>query len=717
MHTPPQAERRPHEITQHGDTRVDPYYWLMDRESDEVRRHLDAENAYRKASLAHLAPLEQTIFEEIKSRVVETDTSVPVRKDRWWYFERTTEGLDYPASCRVPVIGDGVTPPVVTPGVALPNEQVILDENVEAAGHDFLSVGVVAVSPDDAWVAVGTDFEGNERHRVTFRSLVGTAPLSDVLDDVYYGFAWANDSRHVFYTKVDATMRPWQLWRHELGTTQSDDVVVHQEDDPQYFISVGRTRDDRVIQVVLNSSMTTEVRWIDADEPHADFAIIDERRHGIEYAVEHYVSASGERFWVKTTNEDAMDFRLMVRRVSDDTWREVIAHREGTRLDGVDAFAGYLVASERLDGSAVVRVIPLVAGSDPFAGDLLANSLLVANDVVPSTTLLLDTPSFETTHVRVVTTSMVTPRMVQDVELATGATTLRKQQVVAGSFEATNYVTCRIWVSASDAQRIPVSVVARRDLVTVHDDGTFTPNAPSPMLLYGYGSYEISMDPSFSVFRLSLLDRGVIFAIAHVRGGGEMGRSWYEMGKLEQKPTTFSDFVRVGRYFVDENWTTSNQFAAQGGSAGGLLMGAVMNLDPELFRAVVAAVPFVDALTTMLDDSLPLTSNEWEEWGNPAADPKAYRTMKSYSPYDNLRDDVVYPTILATGGLNDSRVGFWEPAKWVLALRDRNPKNTVYLKMEMGAGHGGPSGRYEAWRDEANELAFVISQITDQAAS
>ncbi len=711
MVTPaPRAPKRPFEITRHGDTRIDPYYWIMDRESEEVTELLTAENAFVAESLAHLKPLETTIFDEIKARVVETDTSVPVRRDGWWYFDRTKEGLEYSISCRVPTGNDLVTPPTIDADSTLPGEQIILDENVEAEGHDFLSVGILSVSPDDSWVAVGTDTNGSERHRVTIRPLAGQTACSEVLTDVYYGFTWASDSRHIFYTKVDEAMRPWQLWRHEIGTDQSSDALVLQEDDPQYFVGVSRSRDRQVIIVTLSSSMTSEARWIPANNPTAPLTLLDERQHGIEYGVEHYQSPTGANFWLKVTNEQATDFRLMVREESEGSWRELIGERSGNRLDGVEAYAKYLVLSERVDGCAAVRVLPLLTSGDPFGDGALERSYLLTSGVSPHTIVAADTPTYDTEYLRIVETSLITPRRVADVNLATGEMITRKQQEVRGGFKAENYVTGRIWVPASDGQLIPVSVVARRDLVTVGADGHLSPIGEAPMLLEGYGSYEISFDPAFSAFRVSMLDRGVIYAIAHIRGGGEMGRAWYEMGKLAQKPTTFSDFVTCARWFVEHKWTTSDRFAARGGSAGGLLMGAVMNLDPTLFTAVVAEVPFVDALTTMLDASLPLTTNEWEEWGNPDADPLAYRTMKGYSPYDNLRTER-YPTLFATGGLNDSRVGFWEPAKWVQALRDANDNNVAYLKMEMGAGHGGPSGRYDAWRDEAAVYAFILNAL------
>ncbi|MFZ0768764.1 MAG: S9 family peptidase [Acidimicrobiales bacterium] len=717
MPKPPAAPQRPHAITRHGDTRIDPYYWLMDRENEEVLSLLRAENEYLEAELAPLKTLEDELFEEIKSRVEETDISVPVRKGRWWYFVRTREGLNYSISARVPVIGDDLTPPVIDPERTLEDEQVILDENLEAEGHDFLSVGVLALSPDERWVAVGTDFEGSEKHHVNVRPMAGQLPIDDELDDVYYGFAWANDNRHFFYTRVDEAMRPWQLWRHELGTKSSDDILVYQEDDAQYTVSVGRSRDDLMIVVILNSSMTSEVRYVAADEPTAALNLLEERRHGIEYGVEHFVDSQGHAWWLKMTNEGATDFRLLARPVLGGEWREIVPERSGCRLDGVDAFASFLALSERENGCAAVRLVPLLSGDDPFGESMIERSALVEGGAFPNTVVLTSNPNFDTPQLRVLITSLITPRLVADVVVESGELIVRKQQKVLGGYDESSYVTGRLWVTASDHVRVPVSVVARRDLVKVNDDGSIEPRQPSPFLLYGYGSYEISIDPSFSSLRLSLLDRGVIFAIAHIRGGGEMGRSWYEMGRLAQKPTTFSDFIAVARALIDTGWTSAAQLAIRGGSAGGLLMGAVMNDAPELFRAVVAEVPFVDVVTTMLDDSLPLTTGEWEEWGNPDASATSYRTMKSYSPYDNVRatkEDgtaVVYPRVFASGGLNDSRVGFWEPAKWALQLRDANRENYVVLKMEMGAGHSGVSGRYDAWRDEAQVLAWLLNEV------
>jgi oligopeptidase B len=717
--TPPIVPQRPFSITRHGDTRVDPYYWLMDRENEEVLAHLRAENDYLVQELTPLKPLEDKIFEEIKSRIEETDISVPVRRGSWWYFDRTREGLNYPISARVPAQGNDLTPPHIDAETTLEGEQVILDENLEAGGRDFLSVGILAVSPDDNWVVVGTDFEGNERHHVTVRPLAGQDPIDDSLEDVYYGFAWAIDSQHFFYTRVDDAMRPWQLWRHALGTAASADVLVLQEDDEQYNVSVGRSRDDAVICVSVGSSMTTEVLYLAADDPTGELSLLEPRRHGIEYGVEHFIDETGRGWWLKITNEEATDFRLLARLEDEGAWRELIPERPGNRLDGVDAFKDFLAISERLDGCATFRLISTLSGDDPFGANMIGRATLVEDTSYPSTQALAGNPNYDTPQVRFIGTSLITPRLVADVVVTTGEIIVRKQQKVLGNFDPTRYVTGRLWVTASDGAQIPVSVVGRSDLLTLGPHvGEIAPTQPSPLLLYGYGSYEISIDPAFSSLTLSLLDRGILFAIAHIRGGGEMGRSWYEMGRLAQKPTTFSDFVAVARTMVANGWTSPDQLAARGGSAGGLLMGAAMNQAPGLFKAVIAEVPFVDVVTTMLDASLPLTIGEWEEWGDPDASASAYRTMKSYSPYDNVRDTNddgstrVYPHLYAAGGLNDSRVGFWEPAKWVLKLRDTNTANIAYLKTEMGTGHGGPSGRYDAWREEAQILAFLINEIS-----
>ena len=717
MPTSPRAPQRPHAITRHGDTRIDPYYWLMNKEDPEVLAHLAAENEHTAEMLAPQAELRETVMAEFRAHIEETDISVPVRRRDYWVYERTLEGLNYGIACRLPAEAGDLTPPEIDPLNPPANEQVMYDENVEATGHDFHSTGIFSVSPDDAWVAVGTDVTGDELHHVTFRPLNVQAAPSDEIENVSYGCTWSADSTYFFYTRVDDALRPFQIWRHELGTDSSGDVLVHEELDPEYTIAVGRSLSHDMLYLSMSSSMTTELWYLDGATPTGDFRVFEPRRHGVEYDAEHFTDAAGQGWWIKVTNEEAKDFRALIRRERDGEWRELIAHRPGTRLDGIELFATCFVIVERFEGQPSVRIVSLLEGDDPFGADVLERAQALSAGAKPSAVFVSANPEFHTPLLRVQMTSMITPRLVADIVVATGERLVRKQQIVKGGYVEADYVSSQRWVRASDGVLVPVTVVAKRGTLVPSDDGTLVAPSPAPMVLYGYGSYEASMDPFFSAMRLSLLDRGVIFAIAHVRGGGELGRTWYEMGRLDQKATSFSDFVAVARDCIDAGLTTPAQLAARGGSAGGLLMGAVMNLAPELFRAVLAEVPFVDSLTTMLDASLPLTIGEWEEWGNPDASADTYRIMKGYSPYDNVSptnpdgSERVYPHLLALAGLNDSRVGFWEPTKWVQKLRDANEKNVVYLKVEMGAGHGGPSGRYDAWRDEAMSLAFLLSEI------
>lgn len=717
MSIAPRAPQRPFAITRHGDTRHDPYYWLMDKRDPEVVAHLEAENRFTSDALASQEPLRAALFQEFKDHIEETDVSVPTRRRNYWYYDRTVEGLSYPIVCRLPVSGDDRTPPVIDPTTPPPGEIIIVDENVEAAGHDFFSVGVLAISPDEQWVALGIDVDGDELHRVTFRPLGDQPPVDDELIDVSYGFVWAPDSRHCFYTRVDDALRPYQIWRHERSTPSSADVLVYEETDPEYTVAIGRSNDDQVLYLALSSSMTTEVRTLRADNPTGTFTVMHPRTPGVEYDLEHAARPDGSAWWISVTNEDAKDFRALVRRTDGTEWRELIPHRPGVRLEGIAAFATFFVIVERWEGCPSLRIVRALDGDDPFGTDFLERATVVDAGQSPASVFLGGSGDYDTPLLRVQLTSMTTPRLVADIDVATGTRLTRKQQSVKGGYDEAAYITGRLWVPASDGVRIPVTVVAKRGVVTTNDEGDLVVPQPAPLVLYGYGSYEISIDPYFSAMRLSLLDRGVIFCVAHIRGGGEMGRSWYEMGRLDQKATTFSDFVAVARALVDQQWTTPQQLAARGGSAGGLLMGAVMNAAPELFACVLAEVPFVDVVTTMLDASLPLTTGEWEEWGNPDASATSYRIMKGYSPYDNVSatnpDGSLrrYPRLLATGGLNDSRVGFWEPAKWVQKLRDANPANEAFLDIKMEAGHGGPSGRYDSWRDEAKGLAFLLSGI------
>jgi oligopeptidase B len=694
---PPVAARRPVTLEAHGDVRTDDWFWLRDKDDPAVIAYLEAENAWTESAMSGSRPLQEALFAEMVARIEETDLSVPVRKGPWCYYSRTVEGSDYGIHCRRAADG---------PEDA---EVVLLDENLLADGHDYFALGNFSISPDHRWLVYSTDCTGGERYTMRFRDLSTGSEAAESIIDTSYGAAWANDDVTVFYVRVDEAMRPHQLWRHRVGTDPAADVLVVEEPDDHFYLGVSRTKDDRYVLCGLDSKVTSEVRVLDADDPDGAFRVIEPRRQGIEYSVDHDRgdSASGRtsRFLI-VTNDGAEDFRLM--EAPDDTpgrehWSEVLPARDSVRLDAVDPFAEYLAIYERQDGGTRIRVIEHASGV----------STPVVQPESPSTVWGEANPEYDATVLRYGYTSLATPRSVYDLDLETGELALRKRQPVLGGFDPTHYRTERHWAMAGDGTRVPISLVYRPDLVGDPSDA----RGGAPCLLYGYGSYEASMDPTFSSLRLSLLDRGFIFAIAHVRGGGEMGRHWYENGKLAAKPNTFSDFVACARHLVAGGWTTADRLVARGGSAGGLLMGAVANLAPALFRAIVAEVPFVDCLTTILDETLPLTVLEWEEWGNPVEDIAIYEVMKAYSPYDNVAaqgpdgSPLRYPDILATGGLSDPRVGFWEPAKWVAKLRAANPANKVLLKMEMGAGHGGPSGRYDAWKDEAFVYAFILEAL------
>ena len=698
---PPAAPARPARLVHDGDERIDPWFWLRERDDPEVLAHLDAENVYTRDALAHLASLRSKLFDEIVGRVQETDTTAPIRRGAFEYFTRTVEGLQYGVHCRQPARGDALPDPLAAPG-SPPGEVVVLDENALAAGHDYFAVGDLTVSPDQVVAAYSTDTSGGERYELRFRAVAvdetPTHELADVVADVYYGVAWANDDATVFYTRPDDAMRPWQVWRHGLGTPASDDVLVFQEDDDRFYVNVGRTRSGRFLVITSASKITSEVWLVDADVPDSPATIVEPREQGHEYHVEHHAGPAGDRLYVLTNADGAENFALAVTPVASPgraSWRTVLPHRADTRLDDVDAFAGFLVVSERAEAVERLRVLTL-----DDAGDVSDDHVLAMPDEVYSA-WLGGNPDYDVTSVRYQYTSLVIPTSAYDYEPATRTAMLVKRQPVLG-YEPERYESRRAWATAADGTRVPISIVYRRDL---------RGDEPRPLLLYGYGSYEVSIDPTFSASRVSLLDRGVVFAIAHVRGGGELGRRWYEEGKLLQKTNTFTDFVACAEHLVAEGWTSPDRLAARGGSAGGLLMGAVANLHPELFHAIVAEVPFVDCLTTILDESLPLTITEWEEWGDPVHDPAVYELMKSYSPYDNV-EAKAYPAMLVTGGLNDPRVQYWEPAKWVAKLRaTKTDDHLLVLKMEMGAGHSGPSGRYDAWRDEAFVLAFLLDQF------
>ena len=699
MLEPPVARRDPVVREHHGDLFEDPYAWMADRDSDELRELLVGENAYATERTEHLRPLAEKVFEEFRSRIEETDLSVPVRHHRWWYYSRTVEGEQYAVEARV-LAAAHPERPTLEAGRPPAGEQVLLDHNEEGRDHEFFAVGASEVSPSGDLLAYAVDVVGDERYDVRVRRIEDGVVLDDTVRQTGGSLAWSLDARHLFYTRVDDAWRPHQVWRHEVGTPAEDDVLVHEETDERFFVGVGSSRDDRLILIAIGSKTTSEFRLLDADDPLGTPRVVAERRQGVEYDVEPF----GDQMLV-THNANRVNFELAVAAVtstSAEDWVPLGVTSEDEYVTGAEGFDDFIAVSLRREGGTGVRVVL----RDPAA----PNGLGEAHDIAvgePIGTLHVGVnPEASTSSLQIVHESLVTPRTVEDYDVRSRAFTLLKQQHVRGDVDLTQYRQRREWATAADGTRIPISLVHRHDVTA---DGT------APGLLNAYGAYGISSDPWFSVLRLSLLDRGWVFAIAHVRGGSELGRSWYDDGKLEAKPNTFTDFIACADHLVETGVVAPNRLAAEGGSAGGLLMGAVVNLAPERFRFVHAQVPFVDALTTVLDPSLPLTVVEWEEWGNPLEDPAAYALMKSYAPYENVRP-TRHPSLLVTAGLDDTRVYVTEPAKWVAALRhadrDVDEPAQILFRTEMAAGHGGRSGRYDLWRQWAWETAVLIDQTS-----
>ncbi|MDV7134824.1 S9 family peptidase [Williamsia muralis] len=690
---PPVAKKIPFERKHHGDTVIDHYEWLRDKEDPEVIAFLEQQNEYTTAHTADLADLRADIYNEIKGRTQETDMSVPTRRGQYWYYARTEEGKQYALRARCPIAGpDDWTPPTVEPGQSVPGEEILLDSNVEAEGTDFFSLGALSVSEDGNLLAYSVDTAGDERYTMRFKDLRTGELLADEIRDTAPGALWSLDGNHVFYQTVDEAWRPDTVWRHDLGAGTPDVKVFH-EPDEQYWVGIGGTRSDKYLMITLGSKITTEVRILDAADPTGEFTVVWPREEGVEYGVEHAVIDGRDRFLI-LHNKNAENFELLDAPVTNPTdTRVLVPHDPEVRIEDVDAFAGQLVLSYRrealprlsiaqLDGSGTPEFVEVSFDEELYSAGLGGN------------------PEWAAPRLRIGYTSFINPTEVFDLDVATGERTLLKRQQVLGDFDPADYEQYRDWATASDGTKIPLSVIRRRE----HADG------PAPTLLYGYGSYESSNDPGFSISRLSLLDRGVVFVIAHIRGGGEMGRHWYETGKTLTKKNTFTDFVAAAQHLIETGVTTPEQLVGEGGSAGGLLIGAVANLAPELFNGILAVVPFVDPLTSILDPSLPLTVIEWDEWGNPLADKTVYEYMKSYSPYENV-DAKPYPQILAVTSLNDTRVLYTEAAKWVARLQDSTTGDApILLKTEMKAGHGGVSGRYKQWEEVAFEYAWVLRQ-------
>jgi len=672
---PPRAKVVPHPLVTHGDVRIDDYYWLADRDDPEVLAYLEAENAYTEAKTAHTRGLRETLFEEIRGRIKQDDSTVPYLRDGFWYYRRTEAGKAYPIFCRKKGTLDAA-------------EEILLDVNALAEGHAFCSVAGLDVSRDGARLAYGIDTRGRRIYTLRVKDLRTGEPLPDTIPEVTGNVVFANDGRTLFYTKQDpVTLRAYQVFRHTLGTDPAGDALVFEETDDTFDVRVSRTRSNRFLLVTSRQTLSTEVRFLDADDPSGEFRILQPRERNHEYSVDH----RGDRFYV-VTNLDAPNFRLVeapVESPGKEKWVEVVPHRPDVLLERVALFRDHLVLLERKAGLPRIRIRSL-AGSQEHEIEFPEP----AYDVRPS-----DNREFDTTLFRFEYSSLKTPDSVYDYDMTTGRQTLRKRDEILGGFDPANYRVERLEAPARDGRvAIPISLVRRVD---PERDG------PRPLLLYGYGSYGASMDAGFNPAILSLVDRGFTYAIAHVRGGQELGRAWYEDGKLARKMNTFTDFIDCAEYLVRTERTSPDHLYALGGSAGGLLMGAVVNLRPDLFHGVVARVPFVDVVTTMLDDSIPLTTSEYDEWGNPNVK-EDYATMLAYSPYDNVAAKA-YPNLLVTTGLHDSQVQYFEPAKWVAKLRAKKTDgNLLLLKTNMQAGHGGASGRYERYKETAFLYTFLL---------
>ncbi len=691
----PQARRLPTITQLHGIERTDEYGWLRDREDPAVLTHLAAENAYTAQMLAPTEALQEAIFQEIKARIQETDMSLPTRKGGWSYLTRTIEGVQYPIHLRRPSDREADESA----------DQVLLDENELATGHDFFSLGTFEPSHDHNLLAWATDTTGEELYELRITDLRSDTLLPDVLEDTAPGVVWSADNNALLYVTLDDLMRPYKLWRHVLGTDQAQDELIHEEPDERFYLGIGLSSTDQYVIVSTGSQVTSDVHVMSTEAVNqpgcsAALRLVEPRVDGVEYSLDHHYAVDGSQRFFAVSNHEREGFRLYsvpMESLGQAHWTDLGLQPDTddeypVKLDGFDLFQRAMVVHERADALERFRIVALDdAGSRKSVTTLWQPEPV--HTVWPG-----GNPEFKSTSYRFGYTSPVTPPTIFEQDLFSDRRDVLKQQPVLGGFSSDSYVCQRMWAPSSDGVSVPVSVVRHKDTPL---DGT------APLALYGYGSYEVSIDPTFSTMRLSLMDRGMIFAIAHVRGGGEQGRRWYLDGKFLKKRNTFTDFIAVADHLVAAGVCDGTRIVARGGSAGGLLMGAVANLAPSRWRAIVAEVPFVDVVNTMLDESLPLTQIEWDEWGNPA-DPEFGDYMSSYSPYDNVAAQP-YPTMFVTAGLNDPRVGYWEPAKWVQRVREHNTSgNPVMLKTELGAGHQGPTGRYAVWRDEAQTLAFTL---------
>ena len=706
----PVAKKVAHVRRAHDYEFVDNYEWMRDKDSVDTQAYLEAENAYTEFKTAHLATLQDNLFTELKSRVQETDMSVPVRVEEFWYYDRIDEGQSYGRSCRVradldPRWQDPWNPPEVSADVPIDGEEVLLDREELAKEHEFFSLGGASVAKGGRYMAYATDTSGDERYDLRIKDLNTGELLPDAIDGMTGNFDWLGDN-YLFYTRCDESWRPYQVWRHVLGTPASEDQLVYEEPDERFWIGVGASRSEKFMFIVAGSKLTSETRVLDFADPTGTFSVVKPREEGVEYDVsEVYIGDTW--WWMVTHNAHGPNSELGLAPIfdADGSFAQVdleqltvlVEHRPDVRLQGVDTFKKQAILGYRESGVGKVALLKL-----PERVEDIGSFTPIEFDEELYSAGFAQNPEWDSPVLRMVYGSFTTPACVMNFDVATGQRTVLKQQEVLGGYNPADYLAERVWVSARDGAQIPVSLVRRADLDV---------SVAQPTMLYGYGSYEACVDPSFSCARLSMLDRGMIIAYAHVRGGGEMGRLWYDDGKIMKKRNTFTDFIDVADALLERGVTTREQLVADGGSAGGLLMGAVANMGGDRFKAISANVPFVDPLTSMLMPELPLTVAEWEEWGDPLHSKEVYDYMATYAPYENI-EAKPYPNILATTSLNDTRVLYVEPAKWIAKLRDLATAGEFLLKTEMAAGHGGVSGRYESWRQDCFERAWIINQAT-----
>jgi len=673
---PPVAEKIKKELIIHGDTRIDNYYWLNERENPKVIEYLKAENEYKEAVMKHTETLQENLYNEIVGRIKQTDKSVPFKTEGYYYYSRFEEGKEYPVYCR-------------KKGSLEAEEEILLNVNEMAEGYGFYHVAGLTVSTNNNLIAFGVDTVSRRRYTIHFKDLTTGEILPDEIPNTAGQAAWANDNKTVFYSIKDDSLRSYKIFKHILGSEVSADKEIFHEKDVTFSTYVYKCKSKKYLFIASDSTLSTEYQYLDANSPDGKFKIIQPRERDLEYNVDHYK----DKFYIRT-NLDAKNFRLVetpVNKTSKENWTEVIPHREDVLLEGFEIFKNFLVVGERKDGLIQLRVIKWDGREDHYI-DFGEETYMA---------YISNNPEFDIDLLRFGYTSLTTPRSTFDYDMNTKEKKLLKQQEVVGDFDPDNYHAERLYAAAKDGVKVPISLVYRKGLEK---------NGDNPLLLYGYGSYGASMDASFSSVRLSLLDRGFVYALAHIRGGQEMGRYWYEDGKLLKKKNTFTDFIACAEHLITEKFTSPSKLFTSGASAGGLLMGAVLNMRPDLFKGVIAGVPWVDVVTTMLDDSVPLTTSEYDEWGNPN-NKEYYDYMLSYSPYDNV-EAKDYPALLVTTGLHDSQVQYWEPAKWVAKLRElKTDDNILLLHTNMEAGHGGVSGRFRRYKETALEYAFMLDLI------